>query len=54
MCIRDRFNTVQDALTFLSGLNNSKEFAEYGPKAREYSKFKRSYMEVSLKQYNPD
>ena len=48
------FNTVQDALTFLSGLNNSKEFAEYGPKAREYSKFKRSYMEVSLKQYNPD
>ena len=48
------FNTVQDALAFLSGLNNSKEFAEYSPKSREYSKFKRSYMEVSLKQYNPD
>ena len=48
------FNTVQDALAFLTGLNSSKEFAEYAPKAREYSKFKRSYMEVSLKQYNPD
>ena len=48
------FNTPQDALAFLSGMNNSKEFAAYAPEARKYSTFKRSYMEVSLKMYNPD
>ena len=48
------FNTPQDALAFLSGMNASKEFAAYSPESRKYSKFKRSYMEVSLKMYNPD
>jgi hypothetical protein len=32
----------------------SKEFAQYAPESRKYATFKRSYMEVSLKQYNPD
>ena len=48
------FNTPQAALAFLSGMNASKEFAAYAPESRKYSKFKRSYMEVSLKMYNPD
>ena len=48
------FSSPQDALTFLSELYASKEFAEYAPEADKYSIFKRSYMEVSLKQYNPD
>jgi hypothetical protein len=48
------FNTPQDALRFLTGLNNSEEFAKYAPKANKLSIFKRSYMEVSLKMYNPD
>ena len=41
-------------LAFLTGMNASKEFAAYAPESRKYSKFKRSYMEVSLKMYNPD
>ena len=48
------FNSSQDALKFLSGMYGSKEFAKFAPEANKYSKFKRSYMEVSLKQYNPD
>ena len=48
------FSSPQEALAFLDGLYASKEFAEYSPKADEYSQFVRSYMEVSLKMYNPD
>ena len=48
------FNSSQDALKFLSGMYGSAEFAKFSPQANKYSKFKRSYMEVSLKQYNPD
>ena len=48
------FNSSQDALKFLSGMYGSKEFAKFAPEANKYSKFKRSYMEVSLKQYKPD
>lgn len=48
------FDSPQAALKFLSGMNNSKEFAKYGPMADKYSIFKRSYMEVTLKMYNPD
>mgnify|MGYP003321369761 CR=1 FL=1 len=47
-------NFVVQPLAFLSGMNASKEFAAYSPESRKYSKFKRSYMEVSLKMYNPD
>ena len=48
------FKTVQEALAFLDGMYASSEFAEYNPKADEYSDFIRSYMEVSLSQFNPD
>lgn len=48
------FNTPQDALKFLSGMYSSEEFAKFSPESRKYAIFKRSYMEVSLKQYNPD
>ena len=48
------FSSPQEALAFLDGMYASKEFAEYSPKADMYSEFKRSYMEVSLKMYNPD
>ena len=48
------FSKPQDALAFLDGMYNSKEFADYNPKADEYSDFIRSYMEVSLSQFNPD
>ncbi len=41
-------------LAFLDGMYASSEFAEYNPKADEYSDFIRSYMEVSLSQFNPD
>ena len=40
---------------YLNGDESSaKEFAAYAAESRKYSKFKRSYMEVSLKMYNPD
>ena len=48
------FSSPQGALKFLSGMNGSEEFAKFSPQASKYSKFKRSYMEVSMKQYNPD
>ena len=48
------FSNSQHALAFLDGMYNSTEFAEYNPKADEYSNFIRSYMEVSLSQFNPD
>ena len=48
------FSTPQDALKFLKGMYSSKEFAKFSPEANKYGTFKRSYMEVSLKQYNPD
>mgnify|MGYP001162460217 FL=1 len=48
------FSDTQGALAFLDGMYNSKEFAEYNPKADEHSDFIRSYMEVSLSQFNPD
>jgi hypothetical protein len=48
------FSTPQDALKFLKGMYGSKEFAKFSPEANKYGTFKRSYMEVSLKQYNPD
>ena len=44
----------QAALAFLDGMYASPEFAEYSPKANKLSKFKRSYMEVSLNMFNPD
>ncbi|MDA9869576.1 hypothetical protein N9D67_06980 [Gammaproteobacteria bacterium] len=47
-------SSPQAALKFLSGMYGSKEFAQYAPESRKYATFKRSYMEVSLKQYNPD
>ena len=48
------FSSPQGALKFLSGMYGSDEFAKFSPQASKYSKFKRSYMEVSMKQYNPD
>ena len=48
------FSDQQAALAFLDGMYASPEFAEYAPKANEISKFKRSYMEVSLNMFNPD
>lgn len=48
------FSDVQGALAFLDGMYGSKEFLEYNPKADQYSDFIRSYMEVSLSQFNPD
>jgi hypothetical protein len=48
------FSSPQGALKFLSGMYGSDEFAKFSPQANKYSKFKRSYMEISLKQYNPD
>ena len=48
------FSDVQGALAFLDGMYGSKEFLDYNPKADQYSDFIRSYMEVSLSQFNPD
>jgi hypothetical protein len=48
------FSSPQDALKFLKGMYGSKEFTKFSPEASKYGTFKRSYMEVSLKQYNPD
>ena len=48
------FEAVALASKGVMEIYNSKEFAEYNPKADEHSDFIRSYMEVSLSQFNPD